>query len=222
MRADATAFRYPGADRAALEPTDETLRAGEALAVTGPNGSGKSTLALCLAGLLRPTGGSVVGEPAIDPPEPVRPLWRWRGRDLVTRVGTVFQDPEHQFVTSTVRAELMVGPRRAGASAATAEARADELLDRLALTRLAAANPFTLSGGEKRRLSVATAIATAPKVLVTDEPTYGQDALTWAALAGLLADLRDAGTAVVTVTHDEELVAAVADRRVVIGGGGRR
>jgi ABC-type transporter Mla maintaining outer membrane lipid asymmetry ATPase subunit MlaF len=61
---------------------------------------------------------------------------------------------------------------------------------------------------------VATAIATAPKVLVTDEPTYGQDALTWAVLADLLADLRDAGTAVVTVTHDEDLVAAIADRRL--------
>jgi energy-coupling factor transport system ATP-binding protein len=214
VRADATAFRYPATDRDALPPTDETLRAGEVLAVTGPNGSGKSTLALCLAGLLRPTGGSVTGEPAIDPPEPARPLWRWRGRDLVTRVGTVFQDPEHQFVASTVRAELMVGPRRAGASDAEAAARADELLDRLGLTRLAAANPFTLSGGEKRRLSVATAIATAPKVLVTDEPTYGQDALTWAALADLLADLRDGGTAVVTVTHDEDLVAAIADRRL--------
>ena len=214
VRAAATTFRYPGADRDALPPTDESLRAGEALAVTGPNGSGKSTLALCLAGLLKPTRGTVTGEPAIDPPEPARPLWRWRGRDLVTRVGTVFQDPEHQFVASTVRAELLVGPRQAGASEAAAAARADELLDRLGLTRLAAANPFTLSGGEKRRLSVATAIATAPKVLVTDEPTYGQDALTWAALAELLADLRDAGTAVVTVTHDEDLVSAIADRRL--------
>ena len=214
MRAAATAFRYPATDRDALAPTDVTLRAGEALAVTGPNGSGKSTLALCLAGLLRPTGGSVTGEPAIDPPDPARPLWRWRGRDLVSRVGTVFQDPEHQFVASTVRAELLVGPRRAGAPEADAAARADKLLDRLGLAGLAAANPFTLSGGEKRRLSVATAIATAPKVLVTDEPTYGQDALTWAVLAELLADLRDAGTAVVAVTHDEDLVAAIADRRV--------
>ena len=214
VRAAATAFRYPARDRDALAPTDVTLRAGEALAVTGPNGSGKSTLALCLAGLLRPTGGSVTGEPAIDPPDTARPLWRWRGRDLVSRVGTVFQDPEHQFVASTVRAELLVGPRRAGAPDADAAARADELLDRLGLAGLAGANPFTLSGGEKRRLSVATAIATAPKVLVTDEPTYGQDALTWAVLADLLADLRDAGTAVVTVTHDEDLVAAIADRRL--------
>jgi energy-coupling factor transport system ATP-binding protein len=196
-----------------LLPTDATLRSGEALAVTGPNGSGKSTLALCLAGLLRPTSGSVTAEPALGPPSD-RPLWRWRGRDLVTRVGTVFQDPEHQFVTSSVRAELMVGPLQAGASAVAASRRADELLERLRLTSLAAANPFTLSGGEKRRLSVATAIATAPRVVVTDEPTYGQDALTWAELVELLADLRDDGCALVLVTHDEPLISALADVRL--------
>jgi energy-coupling factor transporter ATP-binding protein EcfA2 len=214
VRADRAAFRYPAAERAALAATDLTLCAGEAVALTGPNGTGKSTLALCLAGLLRPTGGEVVAEPALDPPQPARPLWRWRGRDLVTRVGTVFQDPEHQLVASTVRRELLVGPRQAGASDAAAGERADELLERLGLARLAAANPFTLSGGEKRRLSVATAIATAPRVVVTDEPTYGQDALTWVALAELLADLRDGGCALLTVTHDEDLVDAIADRRV--------
>ena len=214
IAAEAATFRYPATSVDALPRTDVQLRAGEALALTGPNGSGKSTLALCLAGLLRPTGGEVSALPALDPPAPPRPLWRWRGHDLVTRVGTVFQDPEHQFVTSTVHAELLVGPRRAGTPEAAATARADELMERLGLTRLAGANPFTLSGGEKRRLSVATAIATAPKVVVTDEPTFGQDALTWAALAELLADLRDAGAALVTVTHDEALVEALADVRL--------
>ncbi|HEX7189013.1 MAG TPA: ABC transporter ATP-binding protein [Actinomycetes bacterium] len=214
VRAEAATFRYPAADVDALRPTDVTLRAGEALALTGANGSGKSTLALCLAGLLRPTAGEVVAQPALDPPEPPRPMWRWPGRDLVARVGTVFQDPEHQFVASTVRAELMVGPRRTGADETAAVRRADELLEQLGLTALAAANPFTLSGGEKRRLSVATAIATAPRVVVADEPTFGQDALTWAALAGLLADLRDDGCALVMVTHDTDLVKAVADQRL--------
>jgi energy-coupling factor transport system ATP-binding protein len=206
-----TSFRYPAQAVDALPPTDVTLRAGQALAVTGPNGSGKSTLALCVAGLLRPTGGQVGAEPALDPPTPPRPLWRWRGRDLVTRIGTVFQDPEHQFVSSTVRGELLVGPRQAGVSEGAAAARAGDLMDALGLAGLSEANPFTLSGGEKRRLSVATAIATAPRVVVCDEPTFGQDALTWAALAELLADLRDDGCALALVTHDEALVDAVAD-----------
>jgi energy-coupling factor transporter ATP-binding protein EcfA2 len=148
-------------------------------------------------------------------------LWRWRGRDLVRRIGTVFQDPEHQIVTATVRDELRVGPLRAGMTASAADARADELLDRLGLAALAAANPYTLSGGEKRRLSVATAIATSPAVVVADEPTFGQDSRTWAELVGLLADLRDAGCGLLLVTHDEALVDAIADRSAVITGARR-
>jgi energy-coupling factor transport system ATP-binding protein len=217
VAADSVSFRYPAAGRDALAPTDVTVRAGSATALTGPNGAGKSTLALAVAGLLRPTGGEVRAEPALDPPAPARPLWRWRGRELVTRIGTVFQDPEHQIVTSTVRDELLVGPRQAGRAPEAAAARADELLERLGLAPLAAANPYTLSGGEKRRLSVATAIATSPRVVVADEPTYGQDARTWAELVELLAGLRDEqGCGLLLVTHDLELVDALCDAEVAL------
>jgi energy-coupling factor transport system ATP-binding protein len=79
-------------------------------------------------------------------------------------------------------------------------------------------NPFTLSGGEKRRLTVAAALATRPRVLVLDEPTYGQDARTWRELADLIDEVRDAGTALVLVTHDRDLVDALADDELRIGG----
>src|SRR5690606_32259756 len=92
--------------------------------------------------------------------------------------------------------------------------RVDELLERLRLDKLAAANPFTLSGGEKRRLSVATVLATRPRVLVLDEPTFGQDARTWSELVHLLAELADSGSAVVAASHDLLLVDTLADRRV--------
>jgi energy-coupling factor transport system ATP-binding protein len=216
VTADRVRFRYPATTRDALPATDLVVRSGTATALTGANGTGKSTLALTVAGLLRPTGGEVRAEAGLDPPQPPRAMWQWRGRDLVTRVGTVFQDPEHQIVTSTVRDELTVGPLRAGASASVAGARADELLDRLGLAPLAAANPYTLSGGEKRRLSVATAIATSPRVVVADEPTFGQDSRTWAELVALLADLRDGGCGLLLVTHDEALVDALADQTLVI------
>ena len=85
----------------------------------------------------------------------------------------------------------------------------DELLARLALDGLADANPFTLSGGQKRRLSVGTALATSPRVLVLDEPTFGQDARTWEALVALITELRVTGRAVVAATHDAEFVQAV-------------
>ena len=135
---------------------------------------------------------------------------RWRSRDLVPLIGSVFQNPEHQFVASTVRAELEVGPH----ALKRPPDRVDELLERLRLTALERANPFTLSGGEQRRLSVATALATSPRMLMLDEPTFGQDAVTWAELVALIAELTDEGTAVVAATHDAEFVAALADRTV--------
>jgi energy-coupling factor transporter ATP-binding protein EcfA2 len=205
------AYRYPGSETWALDGADLDVAAGEALALTGPNGSGKSTLALLLAGLLRPMRGTArLG--ADD-------AWRIPARRLVTRVGTVFQDPEHQFVTGRLDDELAIGPRRAGRTTAAARRIAQELLERLRLAHLAAANPFTLSGGEQRRLSVATALATAPAMLVLDEPTFGQDRRTYAELVDLLGAHRDAGGSLVFATHDQDLVASLADRSMALRRG---
>ncbi|MFP3465108.1 ABC transporter ATP-binding protein [Leifsonia sp. SIMBA_070] len=189
-------------------PVDLALREGSALALTGRNGAGKSTLALTLGGLLPAAAGELVAEPALSAgasPDPSA----WRSRELLTRVGSVFQNPEHQFIASTVREELAAGPRALGLPDAEIQERVEDLLARLALEGLAEANPFSLSGGQKRRLSVGTALATRPRLLVLDEPTFGQDARTWEALVGLIAALRRDGHAVVAATHDAEFVAAV-------------
>lgn len=175
------------------------VRAGEALTITGPNGSGKSTFALTLAGLLAPVSGTVSATLELSAGAGIDP-YKWKAQQLIARIGTVFQEPEHQFVTGRVLDELMFGPRHLGRG----EDRVDELLERLRLTELVDANPYTLSGGEKRRLSVATVLAAHPHVLVLDEPTFGQDANTWAELASFLSELLDDGTAVVSVTHDAE------------------
>jgi energy-coupling factor transport system ATP-binding protein len=185
------------------------VRAAEALAVTGPNGVGKSTLALLLGGLLKPTGGRVAATAALAGPEAVKPPHRWRARALAGRIGSVFQNPAHQFVTAKVRDELSLG--------AADPARVGELLARLRLDALAEANPHTLSGGEQRRLSVATALAAAPQLLVLDEPTFGQDRRTWAELTDLLAGLRDDGHGVVAVTHDPDFTAALGARELRLG-----
>nr|WP_296066286.1 ABC transporter ATP-binding protein [uncultured Actinoplanes sp.] len=193
-----------------LDPVSMCVSGGEVLAVTGPNGAGKSTLALTLGGLLAPTGGTVTAF------EQTRPH-RWRAAVLTRRIGSVFQNPEHQFVTSRVVDELAMGPRRVGRTPAEVTETVDGLLDRLRLTRLAQANPYTLSGGEARRLSVATALATEPRLLVLDEPTFGQDRRTWIELVTLLATLRDEGHAVVAVTHDDDFVQTLADRTFALG-----
>ena len=213
LTAERAGFTHRGSAAPALPPTDVALAAGRTLAVTGPNGTGKSTLALLLAGLRAPTTGRVVAAPALTAGlrRPARPPHRWPADELVRRIGTVFQHPEHQFLTGRVRHELALGPLRSGAGDATAHRRADELLERLGLAALAEANPFTLSGGQQRRLSVATALATRPALLVLDEPTFGQDRDTWAELIALLTEHQDEGRAMVVVSHDPDVVAALAD-----------
>jgi energy-coupling factor transport system ATP-binding protein len=199
-----------------LRDVTAQVRAGEALTVTGPNGAGKSTFALTLAGLLPPVDGKVSAAVELSNGAGIDP-YKWKAEQLISRIGTVFQEPEHQFVTGRVLDELQFGPRHLGHG----EERVDELLERLRLTHLVDANPYTLSGGEKRRLSVATVLAAHPQVLVLDEPTFGQDANTWAELASFLSELLDAGTAVVSVTHDEEFTHVLGGTELRLGSRGR-
>jgi energy-coupling factor transporter ATP-binding protein EcfA2 len=198
---------------------DLTVTAGRVLAVTGPNGVGKSTLGLTLAGLLRPADGVLSATPTLADGLATAPH-AWSSRQLAARVGTVFQDPEHQFVARTVREELAAGPVALGLP--DVDARVDELLGAFALEHLAEANPFTLSGGEQRRLAIGTVVATRPPVVVLDEPTSGQDRATWGAVVDRLGALADAGTAVVVVTHDADLVRALDADEVVLGPDGVR
>lgn len=199
---------------AVQERLELSLPGGAATVVTGANGSGKSTLALTLSGLLPEFDGIVQAAPSMAGRKGRRPS-RWSSRELLDRIGVVFQDPEHQFLTQTVRDELSVGPRAAGFDAARLRV-VDELLDRLHLAPLARANPFTLSGGQKRRLSVGTALATAPPVLVLDEPTFGQDRRGWIELVQLLQAQIASGGAVVAVTHDAEVERHLGGHRIVL------
>lgn len=217
LEVDQAGYSYPGQLHLAVGPVSLAVRSGEALAVVGPNGSGKSTLALLVGGLLRPILGSVRAVGSLADQAGSEPIWRWPARRLAARVGSVFQDPEHQFLTGRVIDELTLAPIRAGVAPTAARERAEALLARLHLDALAGANPFTLSGGEKRRLSVATALVVEPSVLILDEPTFGQDRRTAVELLDLLSSLRDAGMAVCLVTHDAPFATALADRVLRLG-----
>ena len=206
----------------AVSGVDLELTAGRPLGITGPNGAGKSTLALTLGGLLPPAAGTLEAAPGLAGKAGRNPF-RWKSTELVTRIGTVFQEPEHQFLTNSVRDELAFGPRRVGELPdAGVQDVVEDLAERLRLTPLLAANPFTLSGGEKRRLSVATMIATRPRILLLDEPTFGQDANTWAELVDLLTGLNAAGCAVVSVTHDLEFLEALGGNILRVEAGAAR
>ena len=198
---------------------DLTIARGVSTCIVGANGAGKSTFALTLAGLLPPLEGTVEVETsdgtAGDPHE-------WSSKQLLGRMSMVFQEPEYQFLAATVAEELAIGPRAAGMSEAEIAPLVDEHLEALGLTKLARANPMTLSGGEKRRLSVATALISAPELLVLDEPTFGQDRGTWLGLVRLLRAALERGVTLVSITHDPAFVAAMGQRVVDLGQVGTR
>ena len=191
-----------------------TLERGVSTCIVGANGAGKSTFALTLAGLLKPIAGTVEVETSDgtrgDPHE-------WSSKQLLGRMSMVFQEPEYQFLASTVAEELAIGPRAAGMSEEEITPLVEEHMEALGLTTLARANPMTLSGGEKRRLSVATALISAPELLILDEPTFGQDRGTWLGLVRLLRAALARGVTLVSITHDPAFVAAMGQRVVDLG-----
>lgn len=198
---------------------DLTIERGVSTCIVGANGAGKSTFALTLAGLLPPLEGAVEVETSDgtcgDPHE-------WSSKQLLGRMSMVFQEPEYQFLAATVAEELAIGPRAAGMSEEEIAPLVDEHLEALGLTALARANPMTLSGGEKRRLSVATALISAPELLILDEPTFGQDRGTWLGLVRLLRAALERGVTLVSITHDPAFVAAMGQRVVDLGQVGTR
>lgn len=198
---------------------DLTIERGVSTCIVGANGAGKSTFALTLAGLLPPLEGAVEVETsdgtAGDPHE-------WSSKQLLGRMSMVFQEPEYQFLAATVAEELAIGPRAAGMTDEEIAPLVDEHLEALGLTALARANPMTLSGGEKRRLSVATALISAPELLILDEPTFGQDRGTWLGLVRLLRAALERGVTLVSITHDPAFVAAMGQRVVDLGQVGTR
>jgi energy-coupling factor transport system ATP-binding protein len=195
----------------ALHNVSLSVERGEILAIVGPNGAGKSTLAKHLIGLLPPPAGSVYLQ-GTD-------LCRLPAKVLAGQVAYVFQNPEHQFVTERVVDEVAFSLQTAEATEAEVEARTADLLAIFGLARYARANPFTLSHGEKRRLSVAAMIAMGQDILILDEPTFGQDERNAATLMSLLQDLNTQGKTIIMITHDMRLVAEYASQVAVMMAG---
>jgi len=206
VSADGVVFGY---ERAApvLRGVSLAVAPGDRVALLGANGSGKTTLARLLVGLLRPRAGRVrLGgdDPATLP-----------ARSLARRAAYVFQDPERGFLAGRVADEVMLG------LSDVEQRRAPNLMERLGLPLAVFGDrsPYRLSGGEKRRLSLACALVRAPELLVLDEPTFGQDRRGVEALRTIVAEHVDRGAAVVTATHDGQFVADVATRVVRVADG---
>ncbi len=194
----------------ALSDVDATVSSGQVLAVTGASGAGKSSLVSVLAGLRRPTGGTVLAAAELATRRGREPS-RWGSRDLAARLAWVPQIAEQGMVGRTVGEEVLVAARACGRDLHEAGRRAAGLLEMFGLAPLAQASPFHLSGGEQRRLMVAAALVAGPYGLLLDEPTVGQDRRTWAAVLGAVSAARSAGAGVALATHDRPAVEAVAD-----------
>jgi len=184
------------------------LLRGESVALVGRNGAGKTTLIKHLNGLLRPLSGhlKILGQEILRKPV----------SELSRHVGFVWQNPNDQLFQPTVREEVLTGPKALGSHDPSW---CEELFNRFGLVSLLERSPFTLSEGQKKRVSFAAALAVKPDLIVLDEPTSGQDELFRRELAKFIAELQREERTVVLVTHDLEFAAEHANRWLVLADG---
>ncbi len=187
------------------------LNRARQVAILGPNGSGKSTLILLIAGLLNPTKGEIKvfgkSTSAKDFPK------------LRSRIGIVFQDPDDQLFTPSVKEDIEYGPKNLGLPAEVISERCDHILEDIGISHLKDRPPHRLSFGEKKKVSLATALILRPELLILDEPTANLDLLSRRGLIDMLNELNAEGTTIIISTHDVEALPELADRVVVVSHG---
>ena len=205
-------YRYPGG-AVGVQEIDLVLRPGERVVLLGANGCGKSTLLRLLGGLLFPQNRALAafGDPLSE--EFLSDASA--NASFRSRVGLVFQNAESQLFSSSVWEEIAFGPLHLGLSEREVRQRVEEVLDLFELGKIGERPPFRLSGGEKRKVALASVLAVNPSVLLLDEPTGGLDPRSQRWLIDMLARLGAAGKTLVTATHDLEIVEEIADRVVV-------
>jgi energy-coupling factor transport system ATP-binding protein len=213
IRVEKMDFVYPDGTPALF---DINLEIGEQefIAFIGQNGSGKTTLSKCLNGLLKPTAGSILVE-GLDT--------RQRGivKQLVTKVGYVFQNPDHQLFNRSVKSEIAYGPRNINLPEEEVEQRVREAAQVAGVSEsLFETHPYFLPKGLRQRVAIASILALKPKTIIVDEPTTGQDMLQSIEVMNFLRRLwQEEGHTIVIITHEMRIVADYAERTVVLGQG---
>jgi len=192
-----------------LRGVDFSIRDGEFVSFVGTNGAGKSTTMRLMNGLLKPESGEVL----VDG----KPTTELKTSELARRVGFLFQNPDRQICCNTVRDEMLFGFRAQRRLDAAAEARVDEIIAELGLE--GDADPFLLNRGARQLLALASVIVLAPPVVVLDEPTTGLDHRECMKVMDIVRGLHQAGTTVIMVCHDMEIVADFAERIIVMSAG---
>ena len=199
--------------RLALDHVSAAIHRGERLAVLGSNGAGKSTFFLCCNGVLRPQGRLLYRGRPVD-------VARKKDRmELRRRVGIVFQEPDNQIIAPTVRAEISFGPLNLGLGEEQAGRQTDRAMEAMELTAYAQRAPQYLSGGEKKRVTIADVLAMEPEIILLDEPAASLDPAGAAQLEQTLDVLHRQGIALVVSTHDVDFAYLWAQRCLVFCGG---
>ncbi len=198
----------------ALDGIDLTVGCGEHVAIVGANGSGKSTLLKMLDGLVFPTSGTITafGQPLTEDALE-DPTFR---REFRSRVGFVFQDADVQLFCSNAFDELAFGPLQLGLEESAVRRRVAEVAEQLRIDRLLDRPPYTLSGGEKKRVAIGSVLTMEPHVLLLDEPTNALDPRSQVWLLDVLHEWKRDGRTVVIATHDLSIAEESADRMVVL------
>jgi energy-coupling factor transport system ATP-binding protein len=195
----------------ALKGVSLTVKDGEFVAVMGQNGAGKTTLIKHFNGLLKPTKGKVLVDSVETTKTSVATLAR--------NVGFVFQNPDHQLFSESVDEEIAFALKNFGYDKEVIEQRVSWAVNLLGLSQYRKTSPFMLSGGERKRVALASVLAWDPKMLVLDEPTIGQDHRQKENLRQFIMQMQTQGKTVVTVTHDVEFVAECSPRVVLMQDG---
>jgi cobalt/nickel transport system ATP-binding protein len=207
------AFSYVD-NRPALKAIDISIGRGEAVAVLGSNGCGKSTLLSILNGLLFPTTGIVEAYGTRLTEDQLS--FEEFARFFRSRVAFVFQNPDVQLFCPTVLEEVSFGPLQLDLPREEVRRRSHEVLDLLGIKHLADRAPFNLSGGEKKKVAIASVLTMNPEVLLLDEPGNGLDPRTQAWFIEFLQRLREAGKTIITATHDLSIVDEIAERILIL------
>jgi cobalt/nickel transport system ATP-binding protein len=210
---EGVSFAYED-DGPALRDVTLAIGRGERVGIMGANGSGKSTLLRLLDGLIVPVAGRVraFGEDLAATLRDEAGAHRFR-----RRVGIVFQNADAQLFSTTVREEIAFGPLQLGLSAAEITGRIADVAGMLGLEPLLERPPFRLSGGEKKKVAIASVLVVNPEVILLDEPTAGLDPRTQGWLLEVLGELHRAGKTLVSATNELDLAPAFADRIVLLG-----
>ena len=203
-------FSYDGKGQA-LGGVSLDIRAGERIAVLGPNGAGKSTFFLCLNGVLTPGSGEIL----LDG----KPVGKKERKRLCERVGIVFQNADDQIIASTVAAEVSFGPMNLRLPKDEVVRRVDHALGYMDLQAFRARPPHELSGGEKKRVTIADILAMQSEIILFDEPAASLDPAGEERLEAVLARLSAEGRTLVISTHDMDFAFRWATRAVVFAGG---